>query len=566
MKKIVVAWLTLALFFGLATVVSANEMETLDLEIELHPDGSGTVTETRDMTLDEGTEMYIVMENLGGARITDFQVSDAGEPLTFVEDWDLDWSREQKAGKYGIVETDNGQELVWGIGAYGQHLYTVTYTLTDMVRQLEDGQGMNWRFFNGSGNINPEKVSIVVSGPVAFTAENTKIWGFGFEGEVYLQDGDLVGWSNEPIRDNGHITLLMQFTEPLFSPTSNQELTLSEQEAKAKENSSYNSGSQGMSPTDIVLAIVFGSVALLIVAFIVMVVVLRRRAVKKAEPLVVGKNREQMNEGAYYREVPYTKGPMKNVHFLLQEVNMGSFEDYFSAYILKWLKEGHITHRTETTGKIFKRDNDQFVLATTKLAKDVDALERRFFNVVVEAAGDDGVLEDDEIKKWSKTNYKTLETLKSDLKTTSKKYLFAEGYLYRQEVKFMGGLTAMVTKGTEEGEKLFDHLVQFRNYLKDFSLLDERVVKEVSLWEDLLIWASLYGITEEVAKQLETFYPEFIEQSQISFTDIYVAHLFISSMNSGYSSGVSAASRGGGGGTSFGGGGGSFGGGGGGAR
>lgn len=563
MKKLLLSVVILfSMFVSADQTLWANSMSKMALHVELHQDGSGTITQTRQMYLDEGTEMYIILNNINGMVLSNYSVTDFGEPLAFQDGWDINWSREEKAGKYGIIETADGYELTWGIGEYGPHEYVVTYTLSDLVRQLDDGQSMFMNFFDGEGSINPDEVTMTVSGPVPFTLENTRIWGFGFNGEVNLEAGKLVGESNEPIQDNGHITLLMQFQEPLFSDLKTTPKTLEAQLDEALSGSSYTNAPMTVSEKVLIAALVLAGILLL--GGIIFVVTVRARAIKRAQPLITGKSREALNEEQYYREIPYTKGPMRDVHYLLETVGVGSFENYFSAYVLKWVKEGHIKHTTETKGLVFKKDRDQFVLNTFKLDKSIDKLERRFFNIIVEAAGADGVLDENEIKAWSKKNHKTLEKLKSDLNKDSKDHLHKQGYLYYEQVPFLG-MHATITKASTEGELLFDHLVQFKNYLKDFSLLDERRITEVSLWEDLIIWASLYGIAEEVAKQLADFYPQFVQQSEVRISDIYIASVFSRSMSAGYSSGVSAAS-GGGGSTSFGGGGGSFGGGGSGAR
>lgn len=174
MKKFFAA-LAVLLIFSLTFIprVYANEMSSIAYDVELQADGSGIITETRKMYLTEDTEIYITFDRLSGSEVTDFHVSDFGEPLEEESDWDVSASREEKAGKYGIVETSDGVELCWGIGDYGEHEYTVTYTMTNMVRQLEDGQGMNWQFFNGKGNIPPEEVTIRIAGPQSFDQDNT---------------------------------------------------------------------------------------------------------------------------------------------------------------------------------------------------------------------------------------------------------------------------------------------------------------------------------------------------------------------------------------------------------
>ena len=59
------------------------------------------------------------------------------------------------------------------------------------------------------------------------------------------------------------------------------------------------------------------------------------------------------------------------------------------------------------------------------------------------------------------------------------------------------------------------HLVEFRNFLQDFTLSNEREAGEVALWRDYLVFAALFGIADKVAKQFEELYPaEFAQLSQ----------------------------------------------------
>src|SRR5699024_2987951 len=119
-------------------------------------------------------------------------------------------------------------------------------------------------------------------------------------------------------------------------------------------------------------------------------------------------------------------------------------------------------------------------------------------------------------------------------------------YITSQKVAAMKVFKKEVTSSTEKGDDLLNHLVQFENYLDDFSLLSERELNEAKLWKELLVWASLYGLSEKVAKQLEKLYPQYAEEYNITYADIYMMHLFTTSFSRGYQSGLSAASGGGG--------------------
>lgn len=538
----------------------ANEMSSIEYDIELKSDGSGVITETRRMYLTEDTEIYITLDHLAGSEVTNFQVSDFGEPFNYESEWDISASREEKAGKYGIVETNDGLELAWGIGEYGEHEYTVAYTITNMVRNLEDGQGMNWKFFDGENNITPDEMEIRIAGPQPFSTESTRIWGFGFDGEVYLEDGGLVGWSNSALSDSNNITILIQFSDRPFQPSLSLDQTLSEQQEVAMEGSSYNEES---SDAGFIAFLIIAGFSLIIFILISIYTILRSRAIKRENPLVTGKQREKINEDKYYRSIPYQQGPITDIAYLLQGIATGSMEDYFNAYLLKWLKEERVSIKKEETGRFRKKETTIIKLDLRETFQ--SEFEQRFWELLSNAANSDGILYDDQLKKSAQKQYQEIQKIETDLANKSKKQLVKMRYLAEGEVKFMGGLTAKVIKGTERGETLFNHIVQFKNYLDDFSLINEREMKEVALWDDLLIWASLYGIADEVAKQLERFYPSYFEEGYISYTDIYLMHIFTRSMTSGYQSAVSA-SQGGGGSTSIGGGGGSFGGGGGGSR
>ena len=44
--------------------------------------------------------------------------------------------------------------------------------------------------------------------------------------------------------------------------------------------------------------------------------------------------------------------------------------------------------------------------------------------------------------------------------------------------------------------------------MEDFSLMNDKDVKELHLWEDYMIFATLFGMTDKVSKQLKDIYPD----------------------------------------------------------
>ena len=69
---------------------------------------------------------------------------------------------------------------------------------------------------------------------------------------------------------------------------------------------------------------------------------------------------------------------------------------------------------------------------------------------------------------------------------------------------------------TSSGEQTLLELAGFRRYLQDFTLVNERRVVEVELWNDYLVFAALFGIGKELLRELVGLYPEFAARSVLA--------------------------------------------------
>ena len=139
MRKLILAMIFIILIPNIV-YAEKHELEELHIHTYIHADGSATITETRNATLSKGSENFLVIENIGESKITDFYVYEYGLPYEFVDDWDSSASQKDKLLKNGIIETSQGYELVWGIGVYGEHEYVLEYKVTDFIKQLNDAQ------------------------------------------------------------------------------------------------------------------------------------------------------------------------------------------------------------------------------------------------------------------------------------------------------------------------------------------------------------------------------------------------------------------------------------------
>jgi uncharacterized membrane protein len=123
-----------------------------------------------------------------------------------------------------------------------------------------------------------------------------------------------------------------------------------------------------------------------------------------------------------------------------------------------------------------------------------------------------------------------------------------------------------LTDLTPAGEQELGELMGLKRYLTDFSLVAERGIKEMPIWRELLTYAMLFGIADQVAEQMKELYPqisaELTDYSGSMATAYSYHYLLYSNMKKAEEQREQEKRSGGGGGfASLGGGGGSIGGG-----
>lgn len=541
------------LFPSLSVEAKEHKLEELRIHTYIHKDGSATITETRIATLNEGTENYDIVENLGKSTIRDFTVSENDRIYQFIENWNIDASREDKAFKNGLIKTANGYELVWGIGEYGNHEYKLKYTVTDFIKQLEDSQILFWRFVNDEANIPPEKLTIVIESDQAFSDEDEKIWGFGFKGSIYFEDDRVVAHSNEPLKSSDYATILMKFADDQFSTTDVLLESFDEIKEQAFIGSDYddNESSTVSPPADnssswlvfFIPFIVLSPFFFFILGILILWYVSYRRK----------KDRRKL-KGEYERDIPYD-GPFVDLYHLLTDMHVTKFENLIAAFLLKWIKEELIEIDEEDVGILFKSKVPIIYINEQENIK--EGLEGELYRMLLEAADSESKLKSIDFSTWIERNRKQVRSWEKDVKKASQLAL-TENNLLKEIRKRFFLFKRSTYELTSDGRDLKVHTYKFMNYLEDFSLLGEHEPVNVKLWDELMIWAAVLGITEEVYKQFQKLYPSYARESSFS----YVSITSTTSLSRSVSSSKSIVRSGGGGGSvSGGGGGGSFGGG-----
>lgn len=530
-----------------------NVLENLSIHVYINGDGSARITEERLVTIQEGTEQYIVIGNLGNSQIKDFVVTENGTEYEFVDTWDLEWSREEKAFKNGLIPTETGYELSWGIGEYGEHTYTVSYTVTDFIKQTKDDQQiLFWRFVNDQTNMPAEQVEVQIESEKAFRPSEEKIWAYGYEGRIEFVDTRIQAVSEGALETDNYVTVLVQFPPNTFQTGARLLDTFEEIRQKAEEGSDYGSETGSAEPKGVFAQFfdfILSNLVWLLLPFAAVVAFVARAIRSDGDK---GVFKPQFKE-EYYRELPYP-GPVSDIYYLLYTMGLTDFEELLTGYLLKWIYEGHIQAVQVETGKFFKKETTHLTVQSGVPSQ--ENLEGKLFDMLKEAAGDNQVLEGKEFSEWANKHASEIEDWTADMKDQSLKLLEKQGYILIEQKKMLLFFTKEIHVHTPKAQELEERIYKFVNYLSDYSLLNEQGSVNVALWDKWMIWAGFFGITEEVMKEFKKVYPEYESESVYHTGSLYYA----SQLSRTVSESAIRAS-GGGGSSSMGGGGGSFGGG-----
>ncbi|MGN1297950.1 MAG: DUF2207 family protein [Clostridia bacterium] len=165
------------------------------------------------------------------------------------------------------------------------------------------------------------------------------------------------------------------------------------------------------------------------------------------------------------------------------------------AFLLKWSNDNNILI-TDKGNRVFSIDLKSGDFEKTEL-------EQELYDLLKIAAGSNNIIDNKELKIWSRSHKSVLEIWHKKLLSSA----------FNDNLK-------------SEAEALLG----LKKFLLDYSLIDERRHIEVKLWEHYLIYAQLLGISDEVNKQFSKIYPDYSkigELSVMNLNELVVEYIFI---------------------------------------
>lgn len=491
----------LPLLLLLALPLSAHRQQVRSIDVRLSLDSLGTVSVHEKWDLNTGddiTEWYLVRTNLGDISIEDFSVLDE-DGRTFLNEgsWDVDRSREAKAGRCGmVVRPDGGRELCWGVAPLGNHVFHVFYKMTNAVKSLQDYDMLHLQAVSPGLSTPPQKVRVTVEAPgIQIDTTNTRLWGFGYTGRTAFQDGKAVFSSTEPFRKDDSVIVLLRFDKGLFHSPSVQDrpfqdaLDIAMAGADFGDKPLVNQEDEEADWADIIAK--FATLLLFYFAFLrPFIRMFTGKKSKKEIRRVLGVSKP--SAVPWSRDIPMEGNLLAADRVLLAVTPKRRDNCLALAEILRMVHQGYLKPSRALEGPLHLSLSD-------KSPEGLEPSARQLYDMLQEAAGEDRVLDDKEFSAWAGRHSREVYDWSHSNGIRAATFLDQKGWYTRGRY-------------SEEGKRQTRAVVGLKNFLSDFTLVKERETFEAGLWKEYLVYAALYGIADKVAAQLKDLDPTFFHE------------------------------------------------------
>ena len=500
--------------FSPLTSSAGSQLKDLDIRVVLRHDGSAMITEMHQMTIsDEGTELYISMPNMGESRVTGLEVSDElGLMFENVGEWNSNLSRQQKAGKCGIAALGDGFEICWGLGEAGERTYVTTYELTGLVRSYPDADAIRHVFLQPGGTLAPEHVRLVIvraDGEPLTHEGGASAWGFRHLGEISFADGAIIDEAAD-LTGDASLYVMVSFKKGLFSPTVSESDTFEHKKQLALEGSDYYDPYATKSIWQIVKESAWWWAPLTLVLIALITVPILKERYRR------WKIHQRVYENLlWYHDIPLGGNLMEAYRLLvsLHEAKPKT-NNVLLAMVMRLVSIGAFS--------IVRKENGQERICVSDTLPDEehqDKMLRELYIYMKHAAGEDKILSPYELTSYFRQNKgfaMSATTLIGVLTRIDGTYFNAPRKSKKTNKKKVRRekrqQQAELDRHIEEARQV----VGLRKMLQEFTLIDERHAREVTLWKEYMVWATMFGIADQVISDMKKINPDYFKMDALA--------------------------------------------------
>lgn len=572
--------LIFAIFIILGFTTKSNAslyLDNLDFYAEIDKNGNMNVTETWNIDVSNTNTLYKTFELDSNkySNITNVKVSEVGNrDFTKTNTWAYHLTKNYY---FGGINNEGDFEIAWGVGldnSSATKTYKISYTVVDAIAKYTDCAEMYWQFLGDDFEISADKITGTIKLPSkANSKEDIRVWGHvaTLNGEIYATSDDTVEFSLDNYSGGNYVEVRIATPTEIFgtvSRTYNQEILpdiIAEETNWANKANSRRKIAQTTKYAFLIVVIVVGGgIALLLL----------RQTIKYIKKLRNTKKDVPTQEYEYFREKPNKYATPADALFIHNggvRITYSYFGNVFSATLLNLSLKGYFKIAVEENEK---GKEETVIYKSQRDIEDLQYEEQRIARFVKVAIGNKEKITIKELQKFIKNHTtdvsrlidntaistenknKMLDNFDEEKSKEKSKYtglailyfffaMFCFGIFPISILLIVNAILAILInrkisnltqKGIDEREKWKG----LKKYMEDFSLLDEKEIPALEVWEEYLVYATVFGIADKVIKQLKLVYPQIEEMDNFN-TASYVYIMSHTNFNSSFSKAINSS-------------------------
>lgn len=574
--------LLLSIMFLNVTKASSGDLylNHLEFNAKINSDGSMNVTEIWDIDIEDTNTLFKTFktDKTKYSSITNVQVTDMtngiNRKLNKINQY---MYHVTKDSYYGLINSDKDFEIAWGVGLEDKEAtkkYKIEYTVKDVITKYHDYAELYWQFVGQDFEISANKVTgtIILPGSVD-SKDEIKVWGHtkDLNGTIYATDVNKIEFEVNKARSGRYIEVRTLFPSNLIGTTQrikNTNILEKAMQEETKWADEANRKRELQAKTQNTMLAIVG-IASVIIAIIYIGKVNKYRKILKSL-----NSYKPTNKLEYYRDLPDEKATPGEAVFLLKGLYSDFTMDFgkiFSATMLNLTLKQYISLSIDSNLKGKK------AIKITDLKKetvDLKTDEKEMLEFLKKAMKSKEEITMKELEAYIKAHPSAIEKLipkvhknvKTNLITNQyfdeENYNEYNNYLGKSVLYLVGAICLFfllplavvfminavycykiknrINVLTQDGLDQKEMWKGLKKYMEDFSLLKEREVPELVIWEKYLVYATVFGISEKVLKQLKIVYPT-IDQTDMLNTSAYMYFMYHSNFNTDFSSAITSS-------------------------
>lgn len=597
------------LFLPKMVFAGTQTLENLDYEVTLQDNGDMKIVENWYIDLYDTNTLFKTFPKDGTYdEITDVTVSEissSGDKIQFLPSDTYSYHVTENYYQ-ALTNPDNDFEIAWGVNERSSEKrnFQICYTVKNVVKKYSDCAELYWKLIGDNFEIYTKSITGVINIPDGISdIEDLRVWAHGpLNGSINKEGKNKVTFKVQSLPINKFLEIRLAMPKDIFLNSTNESnvsrlSTILEEETRFADEANAIRARKARNEKIAEIVLTATSILSGIVAIIYTLFVLPKE--RKENPEILPEINFE-----YFREIPNEKDTIAEASYLyyLQKGGMSyKIGQIVSATLLNLSLKGWIEFEPNI------KNQKKIIIKVNDNGKELKKDEEEVYKFLKKVKGG-GEFTIKEFEDYCKSNSEKFLSLINSLSAIAEKeniekdtidlnigdkkikyYIWvflavvfigidicAFGFtkpiipavsiiaILIQVIailKFTKRFSGLTQKGVNEVEKLNG----LKKYMEDFSLLNEREVPELVLWEKFLVYATAFGIAEKVIKQLKVKFKELQddEYMRTNFPHMYVMcnnnfdSSFVKIMNSSIGSAINYSSgTGAGGGFSSGGGGG----------